>query len=59
MLHELNIKEKQAEVQNRIIVNEQLATKHDLKELENDLILRFGGMLTVAVGVIAMLNKLM
>ncbi|MBF0444392.1 MAG: DUF1640 domain-containing protein [Magnetococcales bacterium] len=58
--------EEQAEAQTRIIANlvdEQLATKRDLKELEltlkHDLTLRIGGMLTVCVAVIVLLVKLL
>ena len=54
--------EAQAEVladeQTNLIEN-NLATKRDLKELEQRLTIRLGGMLVVAVGVFAALVKLL
>ncbi len=58
--------EAQAEVQTRIVaelVNEQLVTRNyldeRLKELEYRLVLRLGGMVVVAIGVMATLVKLL
>ena len=58
--------EKQAEVLARAqatLIDEQLATKQDLKELElrlkHDLTLRLGSMMVVSVGVVAALVKLL
>ena len=41
------------------VVTENLATKQDLRELEYRLTLRLGAMLTVAVGTMAALAKLL
>ena len=58
--------EKQAEVLARAqakLIDEQLATKQDLKKLElrlkQDLTLRLGSMMVVSVGVVAALVKLL
>ena len=58
--------EEQAEVQAEAlsdIIEERLATKQDLKELElrlkHDLTLRLGGMLVVGIAVVATLVKLL
>jgi hypothetical protein len=54
--------EEQAEVQAEAlaaVVTETLATKHDLRELEYRLTLRLGAMMTVAVGAVAALTKLL
>jgi uncharacterized membrane protein YheB (UPF0754 family) len=72
-LRAVGFTEEQAEVQTRVIadlVENQVATKrdlkeletkltHDLKELEMRLTLKLGGMLTVGIGVIAVLVKLL
>ena len=53
---------EQAEVQAESlaeIIKSELATKRDLKELELTLTIRVGGMLTVAVGILAVLMKLL
>jgi len=53
--------EQQADVQAEALaaaVGETLATKHDLRELEYRLTLRLGAMMTVAVGMVAALVKL-
>ena len=42
-----------------IAVDERLATKQDLKELEYRLIIRLGTMIVVAVGIVATLVKLL
>jgi len=54
--------EKQAEVLARsqaTLINETLATKQDLKELELRLTIRLGSMMVVAIGVVAALVKLL
>ena len=58
--------EEQAEVQAEALaemVNETLATKRDLKELElrlkHDLTIRLGGMLTAGIAIVAALVKLL
>ncbi len=58
--------EQQAEVQTKIIaelLDQRLVTRHyldeRLKELEYRLVLRLGGMIVVAIGIIAMLVKLL
>ncbi len=58
--------EEQAEVQAEALaelIDENLATKQDLKELElrlkNDLTLRLGGMLTAGIAIVAALVKLL
>lgn len=65
-LTQAGMPEKQAEVLARsqaTLIDEKLATKQDLKELElrlkHDLTLRFGSMLAVAVGVVVALVKLL
>ena len=76
-LAEAGMPEKQAEVLARsqaTLINETLATKQDLKELEDrlrrdlkelelrlkhDLTLRLGSMMVVAIGVVAALVKLL
>ena len=54
--------EEQAEVQAEAIadlVDEKLATKRDLKELEMRLTIKLGTMLVVAIGIFATLVKLL
>lgn len=54
--------EQQAEVQAEAlagVVGETLATKQDLRELEYRLTLRLGAMMTVAVGAVAALTRLL
>ncbi len=54
--------EAQAEVLARsqaTLIDENLATKQDLKELELRLTIRLGSMMVVAVGVVAALVKLL
>jgi len=54
--------EEQAEVQAEAmaeLVNEQLATKRDLKELEMSLVLRLGGIMVAGIAVIATLVKIL
>ena len=76
-LAEAGMPEKQAEVLARsqaTLINETLATKQDLKELEDrlrrdmkelelrlkhDLTIRLGSMMVVAIGVVAALMKLL
>ncbi len=65
-LTDAGMPEQQAEVLARTqatLINENLATKQDLKELElrlkHDLTLRLGSMMVVAVGAVAALVKLL
>ena len=65
-LTQAGMPEKQAEVLARsqaTLIDEKLATKQDLEELElrlkHDQTLRFGSMLAVAVGVVVALVKLL
>jgi hypothetical protein len=54
--------DQQAELQAEAlaaVVSETLATKQDLRELEYRLTLRLGAMITVAVGSVAALTKLL
>jgi hypothetical protein len=41
------------------LVNEQLATKRDLKELEMSLVLRLGGIMVAGITIIATLVKIL
>lgn len=61
-LTQAGMPEEQAEVLARsqaMLINEKLATKQDLKELELRLTIRLGSMMVVAVGVVAALVKLL
>ncbi len=61
-LAEAGMPEKQAEVLARsqaTLINETLATKQDLKELELRLTIRLGSLMVVAIGVVAALVKLL
>lgn len=61
-LTEAGMPERQAEVLARsqaILIEEKLATKRDLKELELGLTLRLGSMMVVSIGVVAALVKLL
>jgi hypothetical protein len=61
-LRQAGFSEQQAEVQAEAlaaVVTETLATKQDLRELEYRLTLRLGTMMTVAVGSVAALVKLL
>jgi hypothetical protein len=54
--------EEQAEVQAEAmadLVNEHLATKRDLKELEMSLVLRLGSIMVAGIAVIATLVKIL
>jgi len=54
--------EEQAEIQAEALaelIDERLATKQDLKELEYRLVIRLGGMIVVAIGIVATLVKLL
>ena len=54
--------EAQAEIlarQQARLINEELATKRDLKELELRLTIRLGSMMVIGVGVVAALVKLL
>jgi hypothetical protein len=53
--------DQQAEVQAEALADmfeNQIATKRDLRELESRLLIRLGGMLAIAVGLIAAIEKL-
>ena len=50
--------EEQADEQAKLI-DERLATKADLERLEQRLIIRLGGMLVVAIGIVAVLVRLL
>lgn len=59
-LKSVGFTEEQAQVQAEAlasIVEEHLATKHDLRELEYRLTIRLGAMMTVSVGAVAALVK--
>jgi hypothetical protein len=65
-LKAVGVSEEQAEVQAQAIadlVNDRLVTKEDLerglRELEYRLVIRLGGMMVVAIGIIATLVKLL
>lgn len=61
-LTQAGMPEAQAEVLARsqaTLIDENLATKQDLKELELRLTIRLGSMMVVAVGVVAALVKLL
>ena len=61
-LAEAGMPENQAEVLARsqaTLINETLATKQDLRELELRLTIRLGSMMVVAIGVVAALVKLL
>ena len=65
-LMQAGMPEAQAEVLARsqaVLIDEKLATKRDLKELElrlkHDLTLRLGSMMVVAIGIVAALVKLL
>ncbi len=61
-LTQAGMPETQAEVLARsqaTLIDEKLATKQDLKELELRLTIRLGSMMVVAVGVVAALVKLL
>ncbi len=61
-LAEAGMPEKQADVLARsqaTLINETLATKQDLKELELRLTIRLGSMMVVAIGAVAALVKLL
>ena len=61
-LTEAGMPEAQAEVLARSqanLIDEKLATKEDLKELERRLTMRLGSMMVVAVGAVAALVELL
>ena len=61
-LTQAGMPEAQAEVLARsrtTLLDEKLATKQDLKELELRLTIRLGSMIVVAIGVVAALVKLL
>ena len=61
-LIESGMPEKQAQTLARSqakLIQEQLATKHDLKELEYRLTIRLGTMMVVAIGIVATLVKIL
>ena len=59
---QVGMPEEQAEVlanSQAALIDEKLATKRDLKELELRLTLRLGSMIVAAVGVVAVLVRLL
>ena len=61
-LTQAGMPEAQAEVLARspaTLIDEKLATKQDMKELELRLTIRLGSMMVVAIGVVAALVKLL
>ena len=61
-LTEVGMPAEQAEVlaeSYATLIDEKLATKRDLKELELRLTLRLGSMVVTAVGVVAVLSRLL
>ena len=61
-LKEAGFTEQQAEVQAEAmaeLVNEQLVTNRDLKELEMRLVLRLGSMMVAGIAVVATLVKIL
>ena len=59
---QVGMPEEQAEVlanSQATLIDEKLATKRDLKELELRLTLRLGSMMVAAVGVVAVLVRLL
>jgi hypothetical protein len=53
--------EKQAEIQAEALAEmfeNQIATKRDLRELEYRLLIRLGGMITLAIGIVTAIVKL-
>ena len=61
-LTQAGMPEAQAEVLARspaTLIDEKLATKQDLKELELRLTIRLGSMMVIAIGVVAALVKLL
>ena len=61
-LKAVGVPEEQAKVQAgalRELIEDKLATKQDLKELEYRLTIRFGGMIAAAVAVLAALIALL
>jgi len=60
-LKKAGVPEEQAEIHAEAlaeIIDEQLATKKDLKELEYRLIIKLGAMMAVSIAIIAALVKL-
>ncbi|MCH8841478.1 MAG: DUF1640 domain-containing protein [SAR324 cluster bacterium] len=61
-LKEAGASEKQAEVHAQALadlVNDKLATKQDLRELELRMTVRLGAIVTVGIGVVAVLVKIL
>lgn len=61
-LKEAGFTEQQAEAQAealRAVVDTNLATKQDLKELESRITIRLGGLIVAGVGVLAVLMRLL
>lgn len=61
-LKEAGFTDQQAEIQAEAmaeLVNEQLATKRDLRELEMRLVIRLGSMMVMAIAVVATLVKIL
>lgn len=57
-LRESGVPEKQAEAHLRIlhdIVESNLATKRDIRELEQRMVIKLGGLMVIGIGVVAVL----
>ena len=60
-LKAVGVSQEQADAFVRAIVESQyeLATKRDLTDLENRLIIKLGGLISIAIGIVAVLLKLL
>ena len=61
MLEEVGFSREEAETTIRIldeVMEDKLATKHDLKELESRLTLKLGAMISAAIAVLTAIQKL-
>ncbi len=60
-LKAVGVSQEQADAFVRAIVESQyeLATKRDLTDLENRLIIKLGGLIAIAIGIVAVLLKLL
>ncbi len=60
-LKAVGVSQEQADAFVRAIVESQyeLATKRDLTDLENRLIIKLGGLIAIAIGIVAVLVKLL
>ena len=60
-LKQVGVSQEQADAFARVIVEShyELATKHDLTDLENRLVIKMGALIAVAIGIVAVLVKLL